>query len=383
MLAKPLGNPLLSWGFLALLEDSGSVCPQRGWLPQHLELRRDGRLIAAAPFYIKAHSWGEFVFDQGFAQFAEGQGLPWYPKLVGMVPLSPCPAWRILCADAEDQNELEAIVLHAALERARELGLTGLHILWPQESWRPQSIAPAFSPKSGKVGAQAGMPWRSWSHQSYLWENRAWTDYPAYLASLNANARRNILREGRGLAAAGVETRIVEADEAAGRPELLQVMADFYLDTNERFGPMSARFLEPDFFRRLPEYLASGWFLSAAFPKGQPLARPLGLALLFEGQDRLYGRYWGREKEEKGMHFELCYNLPIRRAIERGISSFDPGMGGDHKARRGFASALTDSFHIIFNPLLDDIFRRSVAQAAFEEGAWVESLNRELPWKKV
>ena len=39
--------------------------------------------------YLKAHSYGEFVFDQAFAQVAGQLGLEYYPKLLGMSPSPP------------------------------------------------------------------------------------------------------------------------------------------------------------------------------------------------------------------------------------------------------------------------------------------------------
>jgi uncharacterized protein len=101
-LAAPYGTPLLSWGFLALLEASGSMTPETGWTGAHALARRDGELVAAAPFYIKTHSWGEFVFDFEFAEIAQRFGAPWYPKLVGMVPATPAPAWRVLVRPGEE-----------------------------------------------------------------------------------------------------------------------------------------------------------------------------------------------------------------------------------------------------------------------------------------
>jgi predicted N-acyltransferase len=91
-LAAPYGTPLLSWGFLALLEASGSMTPETGWTGAHALARRDGELVAAAPFYVKAHSWGEFVFDFEFAEIAQRAKADWYPKLVGMIPATPAPA---------------------------------------------------------------------------------------------------------------------------------------------------------------------------------------------------------------------------------------------------------------------------------------------------
>ena len=60
------GSPFLEWEWLATVEDSGSATPAAGWLPQHLTLWEDGQLVGACPLYVKGHSLGEFVFDQGF-----------------------------------------------------------------------------------------------------------------------------------------------------------------------------------------------------------------------------------------------------------------------------------------------------------------------------
>ena len=59
--------PFVAWTFLDALERTGCVSPERGWLPQHLTLWEEGRLVAAAPAYVKGHSEGEFVFDWSWA----------------------------------------------------------------------------------------------------------------------------------------------------------------------------------------------------------------------------------------------------------------------------------------------------------------------------
>jgi predicted N-acyltransferase len=66
--ANPSGNPFLSYDFLHALEASGSVATEQGWMPQHLLLYDpddDQRLLGAVPLYLKGHSYGEYVFDQG------------------------------------------------------------------------------------------------------------------------------------------------------------------------------------------------------------------------------------------------------------------------------------------------------------------------------
>ena len=61
-------NPFVRHGFLSALEESGSAGPRTGWLPRHALLKdAAGRLVACAPMYAKAHSYGEYVFDHSWA----------------------------------------------------------------------------------------------------------------------------------------------------------------------------------------------------------------------------------------------------------------------------------------------------------------------------
>ncbi|MBL8965571.1 MAG: GNAT family N-acetyltransferase [Spirochaetaceae bacterium] len=372
-LALPYGNPLLSWGFLALLEESGSIVPERGWTPSHLLLRRGGRLVAAAPFYVKTSSAGEFVFDYELAELARELGGRYYPKLVGMVPATPSPAWRVLVAPGEDEAALAALVVDGAAEAARGAGLSGLHLQWVAED-----LHPLLRVKRG---------FAEWQRQSFLWSDSGargepFGDFPGYLAAFSKNMRRNVGRERAGLAAAGVTSRVIGAEEAAAIPGLLGRMADYYGTTNDKFGPWAARFLERDFFLRLPEFLPKGWLLAAGYEAGAAPNEPLGLAFLFEGRERLYGRYWGAARAEPGLHFELCYYAPIEYALARGLKSFDPGMGSEHKARRGFRSRLASSFHLVFDRRLARVLAEALPAANAAAAAEARELDFELPFKE-
>src|SRR5262249_15637430 len=74
--------PFLSFTFLDALERAGCVAPSHGWLPMHMTLWEDRQMVAAAPAYLKGHSEGEFVFDYGWADFAERLKIRYYPKLL-------------------------------------------------------------------------------------------------------------------------------------------------------------------------------------------------------------------------------------------------------------------------------------------------------------
>src|SRR5258708_8863231 len=90
-------NPFLSHAFLEAMEASGSATARTGWLPQHVLIEdADGRLLAAAPLYLKSHSQGEYVFDHGWAQAYERAGGSYYPKLQAAVPFTPVAGPRLL-----------------------------------------------------------------------------------------------------------------------------------------------------------------------------------------------------------------------------------------------------------------------------------------------
>ena len=60
------------------------------------------------------------------------------------------------------------------------------------------------------------------------------------------------------------------------------------------------------------------------------------MAIFYEKASSLYGRYWGTLEEVPFLHFATCYYHPIRYAIERRLTTMDPGFGGEHKLYRGF-----------------------------------------------
>ena len=82
-------NPTVSHVFLNALEESGSCTTRSGWAPQHLSFADPaGRLIGVVPMYLKSHSYGEYVFDWGWADAFERAGGRYYPKLLCAVPFT-------------------------------------------------------------------------------------------------------------------------------------------------------------------------------------------------------------------------------------------------------------------------------------------------------
>ena len=69
------GQAPLAHALLAGLEASGCVAPRTGWTPRHAALWEGDTLVAAMPLYLKAHSYGEYVFDWAWADAYQRHGL--------------------------------------------------------------------------------------------------------------------------------------------------------------------------------------------------------------------------------------------------------------------------------------------------------------------
>ena len=90
-----------------------------------------GRLIGAVPMYLKSHSYGEYVFDWGWADAYERSGGRYYPKLLCAVPFTPVPGPRLLVApDAPAVTRSHLVA--GMVELARQRKLSSLHVNFPE-----------------------------------------------------------------------------------------------------------------------------------------------------------------------------------------------------------------------------------------------------------
>ena len=107
------GDPFVCHAFLSALEDSGSATAETGWLAQHLVLDDAGGNIAAvAPLYLKNHSYGEYVFDWGWADAYARAGGTYYPKLLSGVPFTLHDLRRTFITIAESLELSQYAIKH-------------------------------------------------------------------------------------------------------------------------------------------------------------------------------------------------------------------------------------------------------------------------------
>lgn len=361
-LAVPLETPLLEWEWLHLLEASGSVAPANGWAPRHLIVRRGGRLVAAAPLYLKSHSQGEFVFDYVWADVARQLGSRYYPKLVGMSPVTPIAGYRFLIEPGEDVAELTRRMIAEIDGFCRKANLSGVGFHFVDPEWG------RLLPDLGFCG---------WLHQGFVWRNRGYADFDDYLGRFNSNQRRNIRRERKSMAGQGLVLRRFAGDEID--PGLVAPMWRFYEATNDQHGPWGCKYLTRDFFEGVFRRYRHRMLLVAAFSDADA-DEPAGMSMLLRKDGQLLGRYWGCDREVRNLHFNACYYEPIDWAIDNGVKQFDPGLGGPHKMRRGFEAAGNFSYHRFLDSRLAYIMRSHIDEINAAEQEQIDAVNAAVPF---
>ena len=345
--ALTAGNPFLSHAFLTAMEDSGSVGPGTGWSPAPLTIcGADGRLVAALPSYLKAHSQGEYVFDHAWADAWQRAGGDYYPKLQIAAPFTPATGPRLLLADPA----LAGPLLRAAEQVCAQNELSSAH-------------ATFIAPEQVPLFEQAG--WLLRSDIQFHWENRGYASFDDFLGALSSRKRKDIRKE-RAAAQDGVTIRALRGAEIL--PDHWDAFWAFYQDTGAR--KWGQPYLTRAAFDLIGQRMADQVLLILAFADDRPIAG----ALNFIGPDALYGRYWGAVVDKPFLHFELCYYQAIDVAIALGLPRVEAGAQGGHKLARGYEPVQTWSAHYIVHPG----FRAAVADFLERERTHHQSVMRSI-----
>jgi predicted N-acyltransferase len=343
------GSPFLRHAFLAALESTGCVGPDTGWLPAPITLHDERGLAAAAPAYVKVHSYGEFVFDFAWARAYGQHGLHYYPKLTLAVPFTPVSGERLLIRPGLDAPAARAALIDALRGFAESRGISSIHALFVSDADRAAFEA-------------AG--WLARRDVQFHWVNHGSRDFEHYLESFTAEKRKKIRRERRRVTEEGIHFETLAGSALSGRD--IDEVFDLHRDTFMRNG--GEPYLTRRCFHRLPEVLGDAFIVMRARRNHETLAA----AVFLRGRDALFGRYWGAYEQHHSLHFETCYHQGIEFCIEHGIGRFESGAQGEHKVARGFAPATTWSAHWI----VDRRFRAAIAEYLQQEGEDRDSYAR-------
>jgi predicted N-acyltransferase len=351
-------QPFLRHEFLSALEHTRCVGPGTGWTPAYFTLRDTQGLAAAAPGYLKSHSWGEFVFDFSWAQAHARHGLEYYPKLVLGVPFTPATGARLLTRADLERGAVAGALIRSITDYAAAQALSSVHALFIDEADRE---------------ALAADGWLLRRDCQFHWRNAGYASFEDYLGSFTAEKRKKAKRERRRVAEAGIvfETRLgAELD-----PPTLDRIYALHRDTFQRHG--HEPYLTRAFFTEVARTLREELMVKLAVRDGVIVAT----AIFFAGPEALYGRYWGAAADQHSLHFETCYHQGIEYCIERGIRRFEPGTQGEHKVSRGFEPTITWSAHFITDPRFRSAIGDFVAREAEAIEAYAAEIQAHVPYR--
>ncbi len=353
----PEGQPFLRHAFLSALEDSGSVGPGTGWSSEHLVLMQDGQCRAALPAYRKWHSFGEYVFDHGWADACQRAGIDYYPKLLAAVPFSPVAGPRLLASsEADGLTLLQAIPGYLSSE-----ALSGAHVNFTDPTLdRHMGTLPGWLER---LGCQ------------FHWHNRGYRDFQDFLDTLSSRKRKQMRKEREQVAGLGIDFHWY------GGEQLSEAQWDFVYAcyANTYLVRRRSPYLTREFFSLLAERMPSAIRVVMARQSGRDVAMAFSLV----GGDSLYGRYWGCLAEFDRLHFETCFYQGMDFAIAQGLQRFDAGAQGEHKLIRGFEPVLTRSWHYLLHPGLRAAVSEFLEQERAGVRAYAEEAKTALPYRQV
>ena len=248
------GNPTLSHEFLDALHASGCASARSGWKPQYVTLWERKDLVGAVPLYLKSHSFGEYVFDWGWADAYERHGLAYCPKLLAAVPFTPATGPRLLAGDDATRGTLA----RALLEVARESECSSLHVLFPDGRDAEALRACGLLERSGV---------------QFHWRNGGYATFEAFLGALSHDKRKKIRQERRKVADTGVVLVRKTAREAT------EADWDFFNLCYRRTyrEHRSTPYLTREFFAMLASRMPDSVLLVIAHRDGKPVASALNL----------------------------------------------------------------------------------------------------------
>ena len=351
------GNIFLSHAYLHALHETGCASQHTGWTPRYLIARDSaGALQGALPLYLKAHSYGEYVFDWSWADAWQRAGGDYYPKLLAAVPFTPCTGPRVLAKNDEVRRGL----MHGAVALAKQLQVSSLHVLFPPDAEAQQWQSAGLMLRQGV---------------QFHWRNHGYRTFDDLLASMTHDKRKRIRQDRRYVQEAGVRWRVsrgaaINADD----------WAFFYRCYESTYAAHhSTPYLSADFFGSMGRDMGD----AAVLFVGERDDSPLCASLCVVSGDTVYGRYWGTREPLKSLHFEACYYQPIDWCIAHGYQRFEGGAQGAHKLARGLLPVATHSAHWLADGRFADAVRHFLKRESAGIAHTMEELNDSSPFKAI
>jgi predicted N-acyltransferase len=346
----------ISLDFLLSMEKSNSIGLNTGWIAKPLVVSENEKVVGFVPMFFKYHSYGEYVFDWSWAEAHESLGEPYFPKIFIGLPFTPVNS-RKFFVYSEDLIEKIIIYLESF---AKENKLSSIHYVF-----------------SGDLDdANKYLELRGWSKRKtiqYLWTNKNYNDFDAFLATFKNDKRKKIKQDRKKLSIKNIQFESLTGDQL--NEDQIKFFYKCYEQTYLNHG--SFPYIKKDFFS---EYFFKKPERVVLFI-GSDHAGPIGCSFCIKVGNSLYGRYWGSLEYIPSLHFELSYYQGIEYCINNNIEKFYAGIQGEHKLARGFEPIFSHSYHFLTNTQ----FKRAIEDFANREDAlnnkYIDELKERAPFK--
>ena len=370
-------NPFMRHEYLAAMHQSSSASPKTGWTPRFITLWEGATLVAGCALYLKAHSYGEYVFDHAWANAYHQHGLPYYPKALIAPPFTPVPGPRLLARNSAER----LLLVKAVIAWCEQEKLSSLHLLFSADD-------------DVKACEEAGLMLRH--TVQFHWTNTEleYTTFDEFLKSLAQEKRKKIRQERKKVLDAGITFRSTLGKNISNGDW------DFFYECYERtyYEHGNAPYLSRDFFQRMQDTMPENWLMFVAEHGNGDNKQKIATSLIavnvastvsppphspaqFGNNLTAYGRYWGALARVDCLHFEACYYQPLQWCIEHGYKSFEGGAQGEHKMARALLPVKTTSAHWLAHPSFADAVERFLQREGAGIENYMEDLERRSPFK--
>lgn len=357
----PDGHPFLNGDFFEIIERHQTAGARNGWHPQHWVAKdKDETIVGILPTYIKSNSHGDFIRDWSWAGAYEQLGKSYYPKLLSGLPHTPASGPRMLVDDGDAATTIRQNVIETLKDWVAANKLSSWHIALP-------------SATEVEVLRAHGL---LVSHDvQFHWRNRGYGDFDDFLASFPSAKRRKVKAERLRVAESGLTVEVRHGDEIdpAEWPALHQLYATTFDKYKNYAAFSSACFAElgARLSRRMVVFIA------------REHSVPVAISICFRSNDTLYGRYWGTNSSHHSLHFELCFYQGIAYCLKEGLTTFEPGAGGEHKVARGFEPTIVRSCHWIVDSRMRSLIGQHLERHREAVLAYAEEAATHLPFRKT
>lgn len=356
----PAGHPFLSADFLETIERHAVAGPGNGWQASHWLLKDgDDTALGLLPTYLKTNSHGDFVRDWSWAGAYEQLGKPYYPKLLSGLPHTPAGGNRFLTGDKTAAHGIRQDLIETVKAHVAENRVSSWHVALPApdevEHLRSQGLLVSHDVQ-------------------FHWHDRGYEDFAAYLARFPSEKRRKIKAERRRVAESGISIEIRHGNEIA--PAEWPALHALYAMTFVKYRNYAA--FSAACFAELGSRLERRMVVFIAYADGEPVA----VSICFRSDDTLYGRYWGTNGKHHSLHFELCFYQGIDYCLKHGLTTFEPGAGGEHKVARGFEPTIVRSCHWIEDQRMRSLIGQYLERHRASVLAYAEEATAHLPLRR-